>query len=486
MNQFNLPIKKTKIVCTIGPASESRQVLEKMISSGMNVARLNFAHGDFESHAQVIANIRAAAAAVGERVAIMGDLPGPKMRIGSLAQDPVYLERGQSFIMQTDEIVGDGQCISMNFERLPQVVKAGDKIFVNDGFIQLEVERVEDTKVYTRVIVGGELRSYKGVNLPGIDLGICAFTERDEECLQFASQQGLDAISQSFVQEAGDIEAVRTAAADLGYDPFIVAKIERSRAVDELEAILECTDGIMVARGDLGVEIPIEEIAVVQKKIIRRANLHGKPVITATHMLESMVDHNRPTRAEATDVANAILDGTDCLMLSGETAMGNFPVDSVAVMTRIACVAEKNLINRDVVKLLQAAKERGDIETEDLISLSIDLTVEVLNPVAVITPTLSGATARRISRFRVPVWIMAVSPNEDTCQNLCFSYGVYPVHEMERPVSWERYTRQCLGGCGIGDGLVILTRGYSTPDSGGTNHIEIVDLSGPSGEESIW
>jgi pyruvate kinase len=235
-------------------------------------------------------------------------------------------------------------------------------------------------------------------------------------------------------------------------------------------------------------------MAITQKNIIRQANIFGKPVITATHMLESMVAHNRPTRAEATDVANAILDGTDCLMLSGETAMGKFPVESVAVMTRIACVAEKNLINRDVVKLLQAAKERGDIETEDLISLSIDLTVEVLNPVAVITPTLSGATARRLSRFRVPVWIMAVSPNESTCQNLCFSYGVYPVHEVERPASWERYTRQCLGGCSIEDGLVILTRGYSTPKSGsqsetqlgGTNHIEIVDLSGPSGEESIW
>jgi pyruvate kinase len=486
MEQIDLPPKKTKIVCTIGPASESRPVLEELISAGMNVARLNFAHGDFESHAKVIANIRTAAAAVGQRVAIMGDLPGPKMRIGLLAQEPVYLQRDESFLLQTDEIVGDNQCVSMSFERLPQVVKPGDKIFVNDGFIQLEVERVEQKKVYTRVIVGGELRSHKGVNLPGIDLGICAFTERDRECLQFASQQGLDAISQSFVQEPGDIEAVREAAAALGYDPFIIAKIERSRAVDELEAILACTDGIMVARGDLGVEMPIEEIAMVQKKIIRKSNLYGKPVITATHMLESMVNHNRPTRAESTDVANAILDGTDCLMLSGETAMGKFPVESVAVMERIACVAEKSLIGRDVVKLLQAAKERGDIETEDLISLSIDLTVGVLNPVAVITPTLSGATARRLSRFRIPVWIMAVSPNEDTCQNLQFSYGVYPVHEAERPVSWERYTRQCLGGCGISEGLVILTRGYSTPRSGGTNHIEIVDLGGPSSEESIW
>jgi pyruvate kinase len=286
MTEKQLPSKKTKIVCTIGPASESRDTLEGMIQNGMDVARLNFAHGDLDSHRRAIEEIRAAACTVGQRVSIMGDLPGPKMRIGQMAEESVELERGQSFILQTEEVEGDSHRASLSFGGLPEAVTPGDKIFVNDGFIELEVCEVRGQEVRCRVVVGGELRSHKGVNLPGIDLGISAFTEHDRELLRFASEQGLDAISQSFVQEAADVQAVRVAAASLDYAPFIIAKIERSRAVEDLDAILESADGIMVARGDLGVEIPIEEIALAQKHIIRRANLYGKPVITATQMLE--------------------------------------------------------------------------------------------------------------------------------------------------------------------------------------------------------
>ncbi|MDQ1300449.1 MAG: pyruvate kinase, partial [Chloroflexota bacterium] len=314
--------KKTKIVATIGPATEAQASLESLIANGMNVARINFSHGDLAGHRRAIANVRAAAAACGQRVAIMGDLPGPKMRIGKLEREPVLLERGQPFIIEVGDFVGDAGRVSLPFAGLPQAVKPGDAIYINDGYIQLEVREVVGRQVRCVALVGGELRSRKGVNFPGIDLGITAFTAQDREFLRFAAEQGLDAVSQSFVQDGADLEAVRGAAAELGYAPFIIAKIERARAVDNLEQILDHADGIMVARGDLGVEIPFERIAVVQKQIIQRASLKSRPVITATHMLESMITNRRPTRAEVTDVANAIIDGTDCVMLSGETSIG--------------------------------------------------------------------------------------------------------------------------------------------------------------------
>ena len=486
MHTKELPPKKTKIICTIGPASESQEMLERLITKGMNVIRLNFAHGDFESHEQVIKNIRAAAAATDERVAIMGDLPGPKMRIGRLAEEPIELTRGQQFALQLDEIEGNRERVSIDFTVLPQVVKPGDKIFINDGFIQLEVETVEKGAVHCRVMVGGELRSHKGVNFPGIDLGISAFTKNDHEFLKFAAGQKLDAVSQSFVQSPDDIRAVREAATALDYHPFIIAKIERAGAVDNMEAILAVTDGIMVARGDLGVEIPIEEIAVVQKQIIHQANLLGKPVITATHMLESMIDHSRPTRAEATDVANAILDGTDCVMLSGETAMGSYPAEAVSVMTRIAQVTEPYCNHRKVAEVLSHARQKGEISKDDLIALSIYRTVEAISPSVVITPTISGATPRRLNRFRLPVWILAVSPNKSTCQNLQFSYGVCPALESDRPSSWRRYAQIWLEQHGMTEKLALLTQGTSRTGTGSTDHIEILDPSLPFSETSIW
>jgi pyruvate kinase len=457
-----------------------------MLLNGMNVARLNFAHGDFESHAQVIENLRAAADSVGKRVAIMGDLPGPKMRIGKLSESPLTLEHGQSFDLESEEILGDIQHVSCNFKTLPEVVKPGDTIYVNDGFIQLQVKNVESNVVHCQVIVGGEIRSFNGVNFPGIDLGISAFTDRDHDFLKFAAQHKLDAISQSFVQGPEDIESVREAAKELDYYPFLIAKIERSKALDNLDAILEASDGIMVARGDLGVEIPIEKIAITQKNIIRKANIFGKPVITATHMLESMVVHPRPTRAEATDVANAILDGTDCVMLSGETAMGGFPVESVHMMACIAREIEPHVSVPDVARLLHSAKDSGEISKPDLISLSIFLTVEAVNIVAVMSPSLSGATARRVARFRLPVWIIAVSPNEAACQGLQFSYGVHDVHELERPKSWHMYARAWFQEHDFTEGLAILTHGAGTAHGGGTNQIEVIDLGSPPDEVHVW
>jgi pyruvate kinase len=479
---MGLPAKKTKIICTIGPASESRETLGRMIANGMNVARLNFAHGDFESHEKMMDNIRVAAATAGRRVTIMADLPGPKLRIGLLAQEPVELKRGQSFILQTEEIQGDAQRVSVSFAGLPKAVEPGNTIFLNDGFIQLEVEKVEGQQVHCRVLVGGQLRSHKGVNLPGINLGISAFTDHDHEILKFVLEHGVDAVSQSFVQGPEDVEAVRQAAATMGREPFVIAKIERTQALERSEAILEAADGIMVARGDLGVETPIEEIAVVQKRLIHQANLLGKPVITATQMLESMVENTRPTRAEVTDVANAILDGTDCLMLSEESAIGVCPEGAVAVMARVAEITEAFRRDQPPREHPIAAMASENASVEDLIALSVQSVVQRLTPTAVVTPTKSGATARSISRFRPPMWIVAPSQYETTCQALQFSYGVYPVHVTKLPESWEAYTREWLEQHGLAKGLVLLTQGFSAPYTGGTNRVEIIDFGLPSAE----
>jgi pyruvate kinase len=450
----------------------------------MNVARLNFSHGDFDSHKKVIENIRAAARAVGKRVSIMGDLPGPKMRIGQLAEEPIELSPGDSFTLANEEIVGDNKRVSMSFPRLPQAVKKGDTLFLSDGLIQLEVVMVEGNDVQCKVLVGGELRSRKGLNIPDIDLGVSAFTDRDHECLKFAMEQGVDAVSQSFVESEADIEAVRHAAAELGHEPFIIAKLERSRAKDHLDAILEVADGIMVARGDLGVEIPIQRIAVAQKELIRRANLLGKPVITATQMLESMVGNRRPTRAESTDVANAILDGTDCVMLSEESAMGKYPVDAVAMLAKIAAEIEPHRPSYRVREILREFDRKRDISMRDLLTMSVETMVERVSPAIVLVPSLSGGTARSITRFRLPVWITAVSSDDAVCQHLVFSYGIYPVYESDPPEVWNEFARNWVKSHGVDGNLVVLSTGPSPKHPEANNRIEIIDLSKKTGSSS--
>jgi pyruvate kinase len=349
-------------------------------------------------------------------------------------------------------------------------------LYLNDGLIQLEVIKVEGTDVRCRVLVGGELHSKKGLNLPGIDLGIRAFTEQDQRWLVFAKEQGLDAVSQSFVEGAADIIAVRKAAADLNYHPFVIAKIERSRALDRIDEILEVTDGVMIARGDLGVEIPIEQIAVVQKRLMRLANMRAKPVITATQMLESMTDNRRPTRAEATDVANAILDGTDCVMLSGESAMGKYPVDAVAMLAKIAASVEESRPAVSVKELYRGVDLIGRIRPEHLIAIGVEACLEYSTPAAVFVPTHSGATARSIARFRFPVWTIAVSSQMVTCQQLQFSSGVFAVHEPEHPEQWKTFVRRWVSELGIAGELVVLTEGPSTKHPEANHRMEIIDL----------
>lgn len=476
MTHQPLPSKKTKIVCTIGPASQSQAVLEQLIANGMDIARLNFSHGDLDSHRQVVANVRAAAAATGRRVAIMGDLPGPKMRIGLLEEEPIELERDNAIILQPGAFVGNASRVAMSFAELPRVVKPGNMIYVNDGFIQLEVEEVRGDEVHCRVRVGGELRSRKGVNFPGIDLGISAFTQQDREFLAFAAEQGLDAVSQSFVQDGDDITAVRRAATELGYAPFVIAKIERSRALESLDDILSAADGIMVARGDLGVEVPFQEIAVLQKTLISKANHKGKPVITATHMMESMISNRRPTRAEVTDVSNAILDGTDCVMLSGETSIGSFPADAVAAMADIAAYTESHLPTRPAASLVAVNETAPGVGFGNNISISLYLAFQALHPDMVFVPSRTGATARLLARFHLPAWIVALCQTEKACQELLFSYGIFSVLETQPREVWGHYVADWLAHQGIPCHLVLLTELSSTRSEGDTTHIEIIDL----------
>ena len=352
------------------------------------------------------------------------------------------------------------------------MLRPGDDIFLNDGLIHLRLQGdVGRQAAAARVVVGGELRSRDGVSLPGIDLGISAFTERDRELLAFALAEGVDAVAVSFVQGPQDVRAVRDAAAALGYAPFIVAKIERSRAVEQIDAILEVCDGLMVARGDLGVEIPIERVAVAQKRLISRANAFGRPVITATQMLESMTENRRPTRAEVTDVSNAVLDGTDCVMLSEETAMGQFPVEAVSVMAAVTSTTERHLPGTQR-PTADATSVRGVLAQETAI------TAERLNARYILVPTETGATARAIARLRPRAWVVAFSPCQETCQQLQFSRGVCPVfvpEAGEQPaapacgeVDWHAIARRWITVQKLRPGLAVMIQG--------NNRLEVVDL----------
>jgi pyruvate kinase len=471
-----LPRNKTKIVCTVGPATATPEMMAQMLEAGMNVARLNFAHGDFPSHQKMIEKLRQAARATGRRLTILADLPGPKIRLGELRHQPVVLNVGQPITLSTESFTGDEQRMPVDFDPLPRVVRPGDVIYLNDGYVQLEVQAVNGNEVATVVAVAGELRSRQGVNLPGIDLGISAFTDWDHECLKFALEQGVDAVSQSFVETAADIEAVREAAAALGGRPFIVAKIERAGALKQMGEILKASDGIMIARGDLGVEMPIEDLPWIQKELARQANLAGKPVITATQMLESMTNNRRPTRAEATDVANAILDGTDCVMLSGESAIGKYPVESAAMLAKIAAAIEPLRPAQPAREAIDPDSSDRPLEPRDLIALGVETTLRHVSPAFVLVPTVSGATARSVARFRLPVWIAAVSPLESTCQELQFSYGVYPVHAPELPEDWKAFAQKWLQEHHLDGDLVVLTEGPSPRHPEANDRLEIINL----------
>ncbi|WP_087454983.1 pyruvate kinase [Acidithiobacillus ferrivorans] len=472
---MKLPTQRSKIVCTIGPASDAPKTLEQMIRAGMNVARLNLAHGTPDEHRTRIGRIRAAAEKVGQRVAILADLPGPKIRIGVLPA-PVTLKRG-SRVLLAPGAPGTPEQIPLDLPRLSRPLVKGDTVFLNDGFIELSVEQHDPAGIHCRVMVGGVLLSHKGVNLPRVTLEGGALTSTDRELLAFALEAGVDGLSVSFVETPEDLHAARREAQALGYDPFLVAKIERARAWRHIDAIIAAADGIMVARGDLGVEVPIGQIALIQKRLIRKARAAGKPVITATQMLESMVHNRRPTRAEVTDVANAILDGTDCVMLSEESAMGDYPVDAVKMLAEIARITEKS---RSELSPLNAETLHDAPSVESVIAWDVRTAAEHLNPLFIVTPTETGTTAARIARFRLTPWILAISPHERTCQHLCFHYGVHAVAMPSPDQGWEQAVRRWLVTQGIEKGLILLTQGPSRGHPGGTNRLEIIRLEQPA------
>jgi pyruvate kinase len=472
-----LPENKTKVVATIGPASESPEMLRRLIAAGLNVARLNFSHSEFSHHAEVVRRIRAAAEETRRRVAIMADLPGPKMRLGKIDPEPILLSPGDHFSLTNEGVNGNSRRVAMTFTDLPRVVKPGNRLYLNDGLVQLVVDRISGNDVECTVAVGGELRSRKGLNLPGIDLGISAFTDHDRACLEFALAQGVDAVSQSFVETAADVNAVRAAASELGHHPFIIAKIERADALKHYDEILAASDGIMVARGDLGVEVPIESIATLQKQLIAKANLAGKPVITATQMLESMASSRLPTRAEATDVANAILDGTDCVMLSAESAMGKYPEEAVAMLAKIAAFSETNRPSTILsVRRELAQTPSGPVSGPDRMTAVIERAFETVPCDLVLVPTRSGTTARMVSRLKPAVCLIAPSPDHGVCQALAFSYGVHAVENADEDSDWLDFIRRWLRANQVAAERVLLIAGPSPRNPRASHRIELMRL----------
>ncbi len=428
---MRLPVHKTKIVCTIGPASRSEAVLEELMLLGMNVARLNFAHGTLQGHREDILRIRAVAEKLQRHCMIMADLPGPKIRIGNLLEEPLVLEKEQKVILTVKDLAGTPDRIPVEYKRLPESVIPGSLIFLNDGFIQLEVEKVSGEEVFCRTIIGGPLLSHKGLNIPGVKIFADAVSERDLEFVAFALQEGVDAFGVSFVETGEDILKVKRFAQEKGQSAYVVAKIERVEAIENFDGILSAADAIMIARGDLGVQIPLQDVPAVQKRLIHQANLLGRPVITATQMLLSMTENIRPTRAEVSDVANAIFDGTDAVMLSEETAIGRYPVESVEMIGKIALSAEreKKTIRAlaDLPAYFRAAVGSGNVAVEDVVTLNAVESAGALNVRYILTHTQGRAAPCLISRFRPDCWILSHGGDEKTNNFLALSYGVHPV-----------------------------------------------------------
>jgi len=468
-------MRKTKIVCTIGPASESPEMLRKLIQAGMNVARLNFSHGDYAEHGERIRNIRKVSEELGAPTAILLDTKGPEIRIGKLKEEPIELVQDRHIILTTEEIPGDAEKISVTYANLPRDVKPGSTILIDDGLIALTVVDVRGNEIECRIVNGGTLKSRKGVNVPGVRIALPGITEKDRADIIFGIEQGIDFIAASFVRKASDVLEIRQLLEECGATHIqIISKIENQEGVDNLDEILEVSDGLMVARGDLGVEIPAEEVPLVQKRMIAKCNLAGKPVITATQMLDSMQRNPRPTRAEASDVANAIFDGTDAIMLSGETAAGKYPVESVLTMARIAEKAESALEYREILTKQSLAQQRTVTEA---ISQAVANSAMDLDAKAIITSTESGYTARMISKYRPKSPIIAVTPHERVTRRLALVWGVIPVVGEVAKNTDDMFENAVdaavrMGHVRLGD-LVIITAGVPVGRTGTTNLIKV-------------
>lgn len=468
-------MRKTKIVCTIGPATDDDSVMRQVMLSGMNVARFNFSHGDHATHEKRFEQISRLREELGLPIATLMDTRGPEIRLGKFVDDkPVTIETGDTYTLTTDDVLCDDKVGSISFKNLPRDVKPGVHILVNDGVIEMVVEKVTATTIVCHVIHGGVLSNNKGINVPGVQLSMPYLSESDKNDLEFAAKMGFDFIAASFVRTSADIDYLRKYTQSLGwFDVRIIAKIENVEGVRNIDEILEASDGIMVARGDLGVEIPFEQIPSVQKQLIRKGYQAGKQVITATQMLESMITNPRPTRAEITDVANAIYDGTSAIMLSGETAAGAFPVEVVRTMDLIARTTEDDID----YKGMHSASRTKNADIANAIAHATVTTAHDLDAAAILTVTMSGVTAREISKYRPCCPIISCTVSERVRRQMNLSWGVYPmlVDEVSNTDSlFDASIHAALRSDLVNKGdIVVITAGAPVGVSNTTNMMKV-------------
>lgn len=469
------PLKRTKIVATVGPASQDRDVLRKMIMSGLDVVRLNFSHGEYETHAAVIKLVRELSQELDVPVAILGDLRGPRIRVGEIEGGTINLEKGQPLVLTPEQVPGSTQRVSISFPGLAGDLEIGDLLLVDDGDVELEVEKLGASgDIHCRVLEGGALSSRRGINLPGIRVSLPSVTEKDERDVAFAVKRGVDFLALSFVQSADDVCSLKQLLERLGADTPIIAKIEKESALNDIDAIIEEAYGVMIARGDLALEMSFQDVPVAQKQIIAKCRAAAVPVITATQMLESMMEETHPTRAEATDVANAVFDGSDALMLSGETAIGQHPVESVATMATIAARAEAAWLNHEVAELPDLPPAAT---IDSTIAFLSHVAARRLKVAAVVTYTQSGSTARRLCRHRPHVPILALTPQAATRRRLALSWGIWPVlgDEVHDEAEVSEHAIEQARRCGLaqpGDAAVI-TAGTPFGVAGNTNLLKV-------------
>ena len=465
--------RRTKIVATIGPATQNADVLRALIEAGATTLRLNFSHGDHEDHQRSIRLIRQISFELNQPVGILQDLQGPKIRLGRFEQGAIQLAKGDAFVLTSEPILGTQDRACVTYDKLAAEVPVGSTILLDDGKVEMTVEGVDldAQELHCRVVVGGLLTNNKGVNFPGVYLSIKALTDKDHEDLMFGLNQGVDWVALSFVRNPQDVLEIKEIITQAGKNVPVIVKIEKHEAIEQMEAILSLSDGVMVARGDLGVELPAEEVPILQKRLILTANALGIPVITATQMLDSMVGNPRPTRAEVSDVANAILDGTDAVMLSNETAVGKFPVEAVATMARVAVRTEQEGLDR------RDLANSGAYSIPNAISQAVGRIASQLNAAAIMTLTKSGATARNVSKYRPQTPILAVTPHVNVARQLQLVWGVRPLLVLDLPSTTQTF--QAAMGVAqekhlLQDGdLVVLTAGTLQGVSGSTDLIKV-------------
>ncbi|MDE2855599.1 MAG: pyruvate kinase [Chloroflexota bacterium] len=429
--RLRLDSKHTKIVATIGPASRDPEILRAMIRAGMNVARINFSHGDHQTHGETIDDIRRLAAEEDTVVAVLCDIQGPKIRIGELRQEPMMLEIGDRITLTLEQIVGGNGIVSLPHPEFLRDIEAGATLLLDDGNLQFSVHETDGSNLVCDVVVGGPLKSRKGVSAPNARLTLSAITDKDREDIQFALAKDCDYMAMSFVRSAADIRELQSLMRQFGRRAAIIAKIEMGEALENIEEIISVCDGIMVARGDLGIETPAEEVPFHQKRIIKLCNVAAKPVITATQMLESMTENPRPTRAEASDVYNAILDGTDAIMLSAESASGAYPVRAVEVMSEIATIAEQNIAYQSAAPADNADSGEIRADISDAISKATTAISQALSPTAIVTTTMSGNTTRRVAKERPGTPILCMTPSTTTQRRMALVWGVTSLQVQE-------------------------------------------------------